>query len=77
MTAQPFQTVDALGLKCPLPRIKADLAFRTIASGEGIRLLTDDPEAPLDIAAWCTDQGHELVEQDERDGTWEFSIKKG
>ena len=69
-------TVDARGLKCPLPRLKAELAMRSIAPGECIELLTDDPEAPVDIAAWCADQDHQVVEQTDEDGVWRFSIRK-
>ncbi len=69
-------TVDARGLKCPLPRLKVELALRELKSGEEVVLLSDDKESPLDISAWCADQGHEILEQSEEHGVWRFSIKK-
>ena len=73
MTAE---TVDARGLKCPLPRMKAELALRQIAGGEAIVLLADDRESPVDIPAWCSEQGHNLTTQSEEADTWRFTIEK-
>lgn len=66
--------VDARGLRCPLPRMKLELALREIDPGTTIRLLTDDPEAPLDITAWCLDNGLE-AEEKSRESRWEFVVR--
>jgi tRNA 2-thiouridine synthesizing protein A len=52
------QTVDARGLKCPLPLVKAKLALEEAAPGESVRVLATDPEAPIDLAAWAGHAGH-------------------
>jgi tRNA 2-thiouridine synthesizing protein A len=52
------QTVDARGLKCPLPLVKTKLALEAAAPGEAVRVLATDPEAPIDLAAWAGTQGH-------------------
>ncbi|MEA2483879.1 MAG: hypothetical protein QOC55_1826 [Thermoleophilaceae bacterium] len=59
-----MQTVDARGLACPLPLVKAKLAMETIEPGESILVLATDPEAPIDLAAWAADEGHGFREYD-------------
>jgi len=52
------QTVDARGLRCPLPLVKAKLAMESIEPGEALMVLATDPEAPIDLSAWAGDEGH-------------------
>jgi tRNA 2-thiouridine synthesizing protein A len=66
------QTVDARGLKCPLPLVKTKLAIETAAPGESVRVLATDPEAPIDLAAWAARAGHAYREL----GTGEFELTK-
>ena len=47
--------MDARGLACPLPAIKARLAVRELARGEALVVLATDPEAPIDVAAVAAD----------------------
>jgi tRNA 2-thiouridine synthesizing protein A len=67
------QTVDARGLKCPLPLVKAKLALEVLATGDKIRVLATDPEAPIDLAAWAADAGHSFREL----GPGEYELTKG
>ena len=57
-----MQTVDARGLRCPLPLVKAKLAMEKLAPGETVLVLATDPEAPIDLAAWAADEGHRYRE---------------
>lgn len=57
-----MQTVDARGLKCPLPLVKTKLALEKAEPGETVRVLATDPEAPIDLAAWAWQAGHEYRE---------------
>ena len=66
-------TVDARGLKCPLPLVKTKLALEKAAPGETVHVLATDPEAPIDLAAWASRAGHEFSEL----GPGEFSLTKG
>jgi tRNA 2-thiouridine synthesizing protein A len=52
------QTVDARGLKCPLPLVKTKLALENARPGETVRVLATDREAPIDLAAWAGKHGH-------------------
>ena len=57
-----MRTVDARGLRCPLPLVKTKLAIEEVASGESVRVLATDPEAPIDLAGWADGQGHRFEE---------------
>ncbi len=51
-------TLDARGLACPMPVLLAHRRMAELAPGQILRVLTTDPEAPIDLAAWATDEGH-------------------
>ncbi|MCV6593628.1 MAG: sulfurtransferase TusA family protein [Silicimonas sp.] len=57
--------LDARGLLCPLPVLKAAKRLRAMESGKVLRLVTDDPAAVVDVPHFCTEQGHHLVETSE------------
>jgi TusA-related sulfurtransferase len=63
VTGEPAFTVDATGLRCPMPVL--ELARRVSAQepapGTLVALLSDDPSAAADVPAWCGMRGHELV----------------
>ncbi len=69
------QTIDARGLSCPMPIVKAAQAVRTVASGAAIELLATDPGSTRDVAAWCRATGHELLEQSVEGPTFRFLIR--
>ena len=63
-TAQrPGLTVDAVGLRCPLPIIRLATAARTARPETVITLLSTDPAAEPDVAAWCRMRGQHLLDQ--------------
>lgn len=63
-TAPEFQhTVDAVGLACPLPILRAKKALATIPSGEVLRVITTDRGAVRDFQAFCRQTGNELLAQ--------------
>jgi tRNA 2-thiouridine synthesizing protein A len=66
-------TVDARGLRCPLPLVKTKLALEQLAPGESVRVLATDPEAPIDLAGWADGQGHRFEEL----GAGEYLVTKG
>ena len=57
------QTVDAVGLACPLPILRAKKALATLASGEILRVITTDRGAVRDFQAFCRQTGNELLGQ--------------
>ncbi|MGB0902714.1 sulfurtransferase TusA family protein [Halocynthiibacter sp.] len=55
--------VDALGLLCPLPVLRAAKRLRGLKPGQILRLETDDPAAVIDVPHFCMESGHKLLEQ--------------
>jgi tRNA 2-thiouridine synthesizing protein A len=68
--------LDARGLACPLPAIKARAALAALDPGEMLIVLATDPEAPVDIGALAAEAGHGFEAQ--RDGQgWRLVVSKG
>ncbi len=55
------ETLDTLGLKCPLPVLRARKKLSELAAGDCLIVLTDDPGAPPDFLAFCEANGHIFV----------------
>jgi tRNA 2-thiouridine synthesizing protein A len=69
--------LDAKGLLCPLPVLKARKALKGMAAGEVLEILATDKGAPKDFVAFCETTGDELLEsREEADGTLVFRIRK-
>ena len=69
-------TLDARGLACPLPLLKARAALAGLEDGEVLVVLATDPEAPIDLAALAADHGHALATRREH-GHWRLTLTKG
>jgi tRNA 2-thiouridine synthesizing protein A len=70
--------LDASGLLCPLPVLKARKRLGALAPGEVLRVVADDPAALIDIPHFCAEQGHGLVGQtDLGHPRHEYLIRKG
>lgn len=68
--------VDATGLLCPLPVLRARKALQRLPPAAHLRLLATDPGAVRDVAAFCRENGHDLVAQNEVAGRFTFLIRK-
>ncbi|MFJ1302369.1 sulfurtransferase TusA family protein [Pseudomonadota bacterium AL_CKDN230030165-1A_HGKHYDSX7] len=55
--------VDATGLTCPLPILRAKKALAQMESGQVLRVITTDPKATRDFQAFATQTGNALVAQ--------------
>ena len=62
------ETLDAIGLLCPLPVLKARKRLKSMAPGSVLRLLATDPAALVDVPHFCAESGHELLGIEEPDG---------
>lgn len=60
--------LDATGLLCPLPVLKARKRLQSLASGQTLTLVADDPAAVIDVPHFCQEAGHALVASED-DGT--------
>jgi tRNA 2-thiouridine synthesizing protein A len=61
-------TLDALGLLCPLPVLKARKQLKSMQPGQVLRLLASDPAAVVDVPHFCAESGHEFLRSDEMGG---------
>lgn len=71
------EILDALGLLCPLPVLKARKRLKALPDGALLRVLADDPAAIVDIPHFCTEAGHALLDRAEGDGHHVYVIRKG
>jgi tRNA 2-thiouridine synthesizing protein A len=69
-------TLDARGLKCPLPVLRARKAMQGVAPGAVLRVLATDPGTVRDFQAFCAATGHEMVEHADVEGEFTFRIRK-
>lgn len=70
--------LDARGLLCPLPVLKARKRLQPLADGDVLAVTADDPAAVVDIPHFCAEQGHALLDQTPvADGATRYRIRKG
>lgn len=72
------RTLDAIGLACPLPVLRARKALAQMRPGSRLLVEASDPMATIDIPHLCHQDGHVLVAQDTRSGpVLRFLIERG
>ena len=68
--------LDAKGLKCPLPVLKARKAMRDVPVGGVLRVIATDPGAAQDFEHFCKTTGHHLLSAREEAGPLIVEIRK-
>ena len=68
--------LDARGLNCPLPILRTRQALNKLNSGARLEVVTTDPGAVKDMAAFCSQTGNRLVSSSEADNSFIFLIEK-
>jgi tRNA 2-thiouridine synthesizing protein A len=68
--------LDAKGLICPLPVLKARRALKPLAAGDVLEIEATDPGSVKDFAHFCETTGNKLVSSSEADGVFHFTIEK-
>ncbi|PIB24935.1 preprotein translocase subunit TatB [Amylibacter kogurei] len=68
--------LDATGLLCPLPVLRARKRLMALDSGQVLRMLADDPAAIVDVPHFCAEQGHELIASDDDGSTQIYFLRK-
>lgn len=69
--------LDAKGLLCPLPVLKARKRLQALAQGQVLRIIADDPAAIVDVPHFCAEAGHDLLDQSDTDNGQVYLIRKG
>ena len=68
--------VDARGLSCPLPLVKARQALMVLESGAVVCVLATDPAAPRDFEDFSEATGHVLLESRQDEGVFVIVVQK-
>lgn len=75
--AVPFDAeLDASGLNCPLPLLKAKLELNRLASGQVLKVTATDAGSQRDFRAFARLAGHELLHEDAVDGVFRYWLRK-
>lgn len=70
------QELDASGLNCPLPILRAKKTLAGMSGGQVLRIIATDPGSVKDFEAFSKQTGNELMESKEEGGKFFFLIKK-
>mgnify|MGYP003574066041 FL=1 len=68
--------LDASGLNCPLPILRAKKTLNGMGSGQVLHIIATDPGSVKDFEAFAKQTGNELMESKEEGGKFHFLIKK-
>lgn len=76
MTDNPPIVLDARGLQCPMPLLKAKRALNNMAAGERLQVLATDQGSMRDFRVFCQQSGHQLLGSEEIDGIYTHLLEK-
>jgi tRNA 2-thiouridine synthesizing protein A len=76
MPTSPEIVVDARGHRCPTPTLRLRRALESVAPGEVVALIADDPLARIDVAHFAGQAGHALLECRDEAGALRFRVRK-
>ena len=68
--------LDARGLNCPLPILRAKKSINELSPGQVLRIVATDPGSVKDFEAFSKQTGNELLESTEENGEFVYLIKK-
>lgn len=68
--------LDASGLNCPLPLLKAKLELNRLASGAVLKVIATDAGSQRDFRAFATLAGHGLLREEEEAGVYRYWLRK-
>ena len=70
------QELDARGLNCPLPILRAKKTLNTMIGGQILKIMATYPGSVKDFEAFAKQTGNELLDSSELDGEFHFMLKK-
>ena len=76
-TIKADKTLDAKGLDCPMPLLKAKKAIDALESGQVLEIIGTDEGSKIDLPDWCERVGHSYLGVKEEANFFKFYIKKG
>jgi TusA-related sulfurtransferase len=76
MTALELIVLDATGLQCPMPLLKAKRALNAMQVGQQLRVLATDQGSVRDFRVFAEQSGHLLLDSTEADGVYNYLLEK-
>ena len=82
MTQQPVHDtacdaeLDAVGLACPMPLLKAKLELNRLARGQVLMVTATDPGSQRDFRSFAQMAGHTLLREEEGEGLYRYWLRK-
>jgi tRNA 2-thiouridine synthesizing protein A len=70
------QELDASGLNCPLPILRAKKTLSGMSAGQILHIIATDPGSVKDFDAFAKQTGNALMESKEEGGKFHFLLKK-
>ena len=70
------QDLDARGLNCPLPILRAKKTLNAMTGGQILKIMATDPGSVKDFEAFAKQTGNELLDSSEVEGEFHFTLKK-
>ena len=79
MSDEPNQPtrLDATGLNCPMPLLKAKQALNRMEPGERLQVIATDPGSVRDFQVFSEQSGHPLLQSREQQGRYYYLLEKG
>ena len=71
----PDETLDCIGLSCPMPLLKTKKAIKGLKSGQIIEIISSDPGTKNDLPGFARKAGHEYLGEKAEEGSTKFYIK--
>ncbi|AHL74905.1 response regulator SirA [Stutzerimonas stutzeri] len=68
--------LDAAGLQCPMPLLKAKLELNRLASGQVLKVTATDPGSQRDFRSFATLSGHALLREEADEGLYRYWLRK-
>jgi TusA-related sulfurtransferase len=76
MTELELIVVDATGLQCPMPLLKAKRALNAMQAGQQLRVIATDQGSVRDFRVFAEQSGHLLLDSTEADGIYNYLLEK-
>ena len=76
MPAKADQTLDCIGIYCPMPIVKTAQKIKEMAPGQVLEIVADDKGIKKDMPAWCKVTGNECLAIEEQGGEIHVYVRK-
>ena len=76
MSAAETIDLDARGLQCPMPLLKAKRALNAMNTGQRLRVLATDQGSVRDFQVFAEQSGHLLLSSEESEGVYTHLLQK-